>query len=75
MVNYSFELVGWEDGFMSFKDVLYDWEVLRNLWVYGYVWNNIWEWGSGKWVYELVNFGYEVNVYMSIFVNKIGGVR
>lgn len=48
MVNYSFELVGWEDGFMNFKDVLYDWEVLRNLWVYGYVWNNIWEWGSGK---------------------------
>lgn len=73
--NHSLELAGWEDGLMSFKDVPYDREVLRNSRVYGYAWNNIWEWGSGKRAYELANSGYEVNVYVSTFASKIGGAR
>ncbi|KAL9962569.1 hypothetical protein ACROYT_G031679 [Oculina patagonica] len=58
--NHSLQLAGWEDGLMSFKDVPYDREVLRNTRVYGYAWNNIWEWGSGKRAYELANAGYQV---------------
>lgn len=43
---------------MDVNSVLYDCSLLRNSRVYGYVWNNIWEWGGGKRVYELVNVGY-----------------
>jgi len=61
--NHSLELAGWEDGLMSFQDVPYDRGLLRNTRVYGYAWNNIWEWGSGKRAYELANAGFKVSVY------------
>ena len=59
-VNHNLELAGWEDGLMSYKNVPYDRKLLSNTRVYGYAWNNIWEWGSGKRAYELANAGYQV---------------
>ena len=58
--NYSLQLAGWEDGFMDVNNVPYDRTLLRNTQVYGYAWNNIWEWGGGKRAYELANAGYKV---------------
>ena len=58
--NYSLQLAGWEDGLMDVNSVPYDRSLLRNSRVYGYAWNNIWEWGGGKRAYELANAGYQV---------------
>ena len=58
--SYSLELAGWEDGLMDDNNVPYDRTFLKNHQVFGYAWNNIWEWGSGKRAYELANAGYQV---------------
>lgn len=58
--NYSLQLAGWEDGLMDVNNVPYDRKLMRNTRVYGYAWNNIWEWGGGKRAYELANAGYQV---------------
>ncbi|XP_015772465.1 PREDICTED: chitobiase-like [Acropora digitifera] len=59
-LNYNLQLAGWEDGLMDVNNVPYNRSVLKNSKVYGYAWNNIWEWGGGKRAYELANAGYQV---------------
>ena len=58
--NYSLDLAGWEDGLMDVKSAPYDRKLMANREVYGYAWNNIWEWGGGKRAYALANAGYKV---------------
>ena len=67
--NYSLELAGWEDGLMDVNNVPYNRKLLRNTKVYGYAWNNIWEWGGGKRAYELANAGYQVQVFIFLSVS------
>ncbi|XP_074608369.1 beta-hexosaminidase-like isoform X3 [Acropora palmata] len=59
-LNYNLQLAGWEDGLMDVNNVPYNRSLLKNSKVYGYAWNNIWEWGGGKRAYELANAGYQV---------------
>lgn len=58
--DHNLDLAGWEDGLMSHQNEPYDRRLIKNNRVYGYTWNNIWEWGSGKRAYELANAGYQV---------------
>ena len=58
--EYGLDLAGWEDGLTGEHDVPYRRDSLANKRVYGYAWNNIWEWGGGKRAYDLANAGYKV---------------
>ena len=63
--SYSLQLAGWEDGLMDVKGIPYDRKLMANKNVYGYAWNNIWEWGGGKRAYELANAGYQVHILIN----------
>ena len=66
--NYSLELASWEDGLMDVNNVPYGRNSMSNTQVYGYAWNNIWEWGDGKRAYELANAGYKVHILSLFFL-------
>ena len=72
--NYSLELASWEDGLMDGNNDAFDRRSLRNSRVYGYTWNNVWEWGAGKRAYELANAGYQVSsfsfILTPVFLNR-----
>ena len=55
------DLAGWEDGFMSEGNTPFNRTMFPNQNVFGYAWQNIWEWGGGSRAYELANNGYKVN--------------
>ena len=54
------DIAGWEDGLMSEGNVPFNRSLFPNNEVYGYAWQNIWEWGGGSRAYELANRGYKV---------------
>ncbi|XP_072028045.1 beta-hexosaminidase-like [Amphiura filiformis] len=49
------DLGGWEDGLMKDLYNTYDRSKMPNANVFGYAWNNIWEWGGGSRAYALAN--------------------
>ena len=53
-------LGGWEDGLMKDLTNTYDRARMPNAEVYGYAWNNIWEWGGGSRAYALANSDFKV---------------
>ena len=55
------DLAGWEDGLMRSISDPYDRSRMPNPNVYGYAWNNIWEWGGGIRAYALANADYKVS--------------
>jgi hexosaminidase len=57
---HGLDLAGWEDGLMSEGNEPYPRDSFVNDQVYGYAWNNIWEWGGGSRAYVLANNGYKV---------------
>ena len=63
--GYGLDLAGWEDGLMSRNNVPYERNLISNKNVYGYAWDNIWEWGVGKRAYDLANAGYKVSARKS----------
>ena len=57
---------GWEDGLMLGITEPFDREEFQHDKVYGYTWNNIWEWGGGSRAYVLANNDFNVSVkYLS----------
>ena len=52
---------GWEDGLMSGITEPFDRDLFGSENVYGYTWNNIWEWGGGSRAYVLANNDYNVS--------------
>ena len=56
------DLAGWEDGLMKDEENAYDRSKMPNAQVYGYTWNNIWEWGGGPRAYILANNDFRVNI-------------
>ncbi|XP_033725870.1 uncharacterized protein LOC117315681 [Pecten maximus] len=50
----------WEDGLMEGKDPYDRTKLPNNINVYGYAWDNVWEWGVGERAYRLANSGYKV---------------
>ncbi|OWF40739.1 uncharacterized protein LOC110463418 [Mizuhopecten yessoensis] len=51
----------WEDGLMKSANDPYDRAMLpNNIDVYGYAWDNVWEWGAAGRAYHLANEGYKV---------------
>ena len=60
------DLAGWEDGFSKHKDskvVPMDLADIPVTNVYGYFWDNIWEWGKGDRAYVSANAGYKVILF------------
>ena len=55
------DLAGWEDGLMGEDNDPYKRESFPNTDVYGYAWNNIWEWGGASRAYTLANHDYKVS--------------
>jgi hexosaminidase len=63
--DVGLDLAGWEDGFTKHEDgkvVPIDVDSLLVDNVYGYFWNNVWEWGNGERAYVMANGGYKVRV-------------
>ena len=59
------DLAGWEDGFTKHEGsavVLMDRDAFPMKNVYGYVWNNVWEWGNGERAYVMANENYTVTI-------------
>ena len=57
------DLGGWEDGFTTHSGssvVPMDRDAFPVQNVYGYFWNNIWEWGNGERAYVMANANYTV---------------
>ncbi|XP_069102366.1 uncharacterized protein [Argopecten irradians] len=50
----------WEDGLMNGKETQDRTKLPNNINIYGYAWDNVWEWGSGDRSYRLANAGYKV---------------
>lgn len=57
---HGLDLAGWEDGLMRNSDTPYNRSIFPNENVYGYFWNNIWDFGRAKRAYVMANAGYKV---------------
>ena len=55
------DFAGWEDGLMIDISEAFDRSEFLSDHVYGYTWNNIWEWGGGSRAYVLANNDYDVS--------------
>ncbi|ESO84391.1 hypothetical protein LOTGIDRAFT_168843 [Lottia gigantea] len=58
--SLGLDLAAWEDGVMESGSTPYSRNLLQNENVYGYAWDNIWEWGQAGRAYSLANAGYKV---------------
>ncbi|XP_071084142.1 beta-hexosaminidase-like [Haliotis cracherodii] len=58
--QFGLDLAAWEDGMMESGSTPYQRGGLQNKNIYGYAWDNIWEWGAAARAYKLANAGYKV---------------
>ena len=56
--KYNISFAAWEDGLIENKTIFNKAE-LSNGSVYGYAWDNVWEWGAFDRAYRLANGGYK----------------
>ncbi|KAK3094852.1 hypothetical protein FSP39_007074 [Pinctada imbricata] len=54
-------MAGWEDGLMNEDGRPYNRTLLDNTNVYGYAWQNVWEWGNARRAYDLANKDYKAS--------------
>ena len=56
--KYNISFAAWEDGFIE-NGTLFNKTRLSQNSVYGYAWDNVWEWGAFDRAYRLANAGYK----------------
>ena len=57
--SHGLDVAGWEDGLMD-DNVPYPRQSFDSDNVYGFMWDNVWEWGVGHRAYMMANAGYKV---------------
>lgn len=67
--NLGLSLGGWEDGLMASDGQPFNRSLLDNSNVYGYAWDNVWEWGVANRAHKLANSGYKVSHLSQIIVD------
>ena len=65
------ELAGWEDGYIRGNAGLMDVNEIPVSKVYGYFWDNVWEWGKSHHAYDAANANYKVTVYNVMTVQQV----
>ncbi|XP_046542311.1 uncharacterized protein LOC124252701 [Haliotis rubra] len=72
--QFGLDLAAWEDGMMESGSTPYQRGGLQNKNIYGYAWDNIWEWGAAARAYKLANAGYKVSRTKSLSIQTLSEV-